>query len=62
MKRPKVKLIGENDNAFYILGMCQRAAKKAKWTEEEWKKVHAEMKSGDYDNLLRVVTEYFDVV
>ena len=34
--RPRVKLIGEDGNAFNILGICRQAAKKANWTDEQW--------------------------
>jgi hypothetical protein len=60
-KKPKVKLIGRDGNAFSILGFCHQAAKKANWTDEQWKLVQTEMMSGDYDNLLRTATEHFKV-
>ena len=63
MKYPQVKveLVGQDGNAFSILGRCQKAARKAGLTPEqidEWRK---EAMSGDYDNLLRVCVEYFNV-
>lgn len=60
-ERPVVKLIGGDGNAFAILGACQRAARTAGWTPEQWSKVRDEMTSGDYDHLLGVAMEYFDV-
>lgn len=60
-KKPKVKLIGENGNAWNIMGLCQRAAKKAGWTKEQIEAVMAEMKSGDYDHLLATAMKHFDV-
>jgi len=59
--KPYVKLVGKDGNAFSIIGFCHLAAKKAKWTPEQWKKVQKEMMSGDYDNLLAVAMTYFDV-
>lgn len=59
--KPKVKLIGQDGNAFVLLGICQRAARKAKWSEEKWQRVRNEMTSGDYNNLLAKVQEHFDV-
>lgn len=63
MKYPnvKVKLLGKNGNAFAILGLCQRAAKKAGLTAEQIKEFMDEATSGDYDNLLGTCMKYFDV-
>lgn len=60
-KKPKLKLVGQNGNAFMILGLAKRAAVKAKWTPEQWKKVSEEMTSGDYNHLLSVACAHFDV-
>jgi len=61
MKKPVVKLIGQDGNAFNIMGLCQRAARKAGWTKEQIETVMAEMKTGDYDHLLATAMKYFDV-
>ena len=60
-KYPKVrvKLIGEDGNAFAILGRCIEAARKAKVSPEEIKAFHAEATSGDYDHLLRTCMRWF---
>jgi hypothetical protein len=60
-KRPIVKLVGQDGNAFAILGLCQRAAERAGWTRERIDAVMTEMRSGDYDHLLRTAMEHFDV-
>lgn len=60
-EKPYVKLIGNGGNAFAILGACSRAARKAGWTTDEWKKVQDEMMKGDYNNLLSKAMEYFNV-
>lgn len=59
----KVKLIGEDGNAFSILGRCKRAmmAKDNGYTMADWDVFHAEATSGDYDHLLRTVMDWFDV-
>ena len=59
--KPTVELIGRDGNAFAIMGECRKAARKAGWTDEQWKLVQTEMTSGDYDNLLVVVEKYFEV-
>ena len=60
MSKPTVDLIGK-DNAFGILGACMKAAKRAGWTKENVKEFHDKATSGDYDHLLNVTCEYFDV-
>lgn len=59
MVRPVVKLIGEDGNAFAILGRCKRASKNV-WTKEQWNAFHKEATSDDYQHLLRTVVAYFD--
>ena len=58
--KPEVILVGENGNAFRILGLCQRAARNH-YTEDEWKEIRKEMMSGDYDHLLVTAMHFFDV-
>jgi hypothetical protein len=60
-KRPAVKLIGQDGNAFGILGRCQRAARKAGNSAEDVETFVAEATSGDYSHLLAVVQEWFEV-
>lgn len=60
-KKPKVKLIGRDGNAFAIIGACQEAARKAGMPADQIKTIIAEMMSSNYDNLLMVATKYFDV-
>jgi len=62
MEKPVVELIGQNGNAFAVIGACQRAARRAGWPKEKWEEVRAKMMSGDYDHLLRVAMEEFEVV
>ncbi len=59
-KKPSVKLIGKDGNAFFILGTVRRALLKAGMKEEADEFIR-EATSGDYENLLRVVMEYIDV-
>lgn len=60
-KKPKVKLIGEDGNAFAILGRVFKAAQAVGWTKEEWDAFKKEATSGDYDHLLRTVMKYCEV-
>lgn len=59
--KPHVKLTGKDGNAFSILGSCSKAAKKAGWTKDEVDSFMSEAMLGDYNNLLCVAAEYFDV-
>lgn len=61
MDKPEVKLIGKDGNAFFILGTCQQAARRAGWSPAEIKSFVDKATSGDYNNLLRVVQDHFDV-
>ena len=59
--RPKLKLTGENGNAYNLLGLAHRAAKEAGWSKERWEEVRTRATSGNYDNLLAVLQEEFEV-
>lgn len=56
-----VKLIGENGNAFVILGKVQRALQKAGYPKEFIDNYISEATSGDYDHLLQVTMDYVEV-
>jgi len=59
-RRPVVKLIGKDGNAYFILGTVKKALEK-EGMRQEAKEFIEKATSGDYDNLLRVVMEYVDV-
>ena len=61
MSKPELVLVGEDGNAFSILGRAQRVARKAGWPEEQIKEFITEATSGDYDHLLQTCNKYFDV-
>jgi hypothetical protein len=56
--KPKLVLVGEDGNAFYILGKAMRVAKK---NGLDWEKIKTEATLGDYDHLLQTMMKYFDV-
>ena len=60
-QKPKLKLIGQDGNAFAILGLAQREAKKAGWTKEKIEKFLEECMSGNYNHLLATCMDHFDV-
>ena len=61
MERPELKLIGQDGNAFMVLGLARKAAVKAGWTKEEIEKFISEATNGDYSHLLTTCTNYFNV-
>jgi hypothetical protein len=60
--KPELVLVGEDGNAFAILGAAQKAARRAGWPQEKITAMLDEAKSGDYDHLLQTMMEYFEVV
>ena len=58
----EVELIGEDGNAFNVIGKVKKALKKNNVPQETVTEFVEEATSGDYDNLLRVVTKWVDVV
>ncbi len=57
----KVKLSGKDGNAFNLMGLCLKAAKKAKVEKTETDEFLKEAMSGDYDHLLQTCMKWFDV-
>lgn len=53
-----VKLIGQDGNAFSILGQVQKAMKAADLEKIEMDEFLEEAMSGDYNHLLRTVMEW----
>jgi hypothetical protein len=55
----EIDLTGPHGNAFYILGVAKSLCKQLDFNESF---VLNEMKSGDYDNLIKVFDKYFGSV
>jgi hypothetical protein len=53
-QRPNCELVGQDGNAFAIMGRVSRALKKNGFSEAEVSMYLSEATSGDYNNLLRV--------
>jgi hypothetical protein len=60
LRRPRVKVVGEDGNCFAILGRCQRAARRAGWPKAAIDAFVAEATAGTYDDLLATVMKFFD--
>lgn len=56
-----VQLVGNDGNAFAILGACKNAARKAGVEKAEIDLYLSEAMSGDYDHLLQVSMDWFNV-
>jgi hypothetical protein len=54
----RVKLIGEDGNAFNILGRVQSAMRRAKIDQKVIDEYLKEATSGDYNHLLATTTKY----
>ena len=60
IKHPEVtvQLIGEDGNAFSIIGRTTRALRRACVDAEEIKEFQRQARSGDYDNVLQTVMQW----
>jgi len=56
-----VKLVGEDGNAFAILGRCRQAMREADLPKDEVDEFFTEATSGDYDHLLQTCMRWFEV-
>lgn len=57
----QVRLVGEDGNAFAIMGRVATALRRAGVSNEEIEAYYAESTSSDYDNLLRTATRWVQV-
>jgi hypothetical protein len=57
----QVQLVGEDGNAFAIMGRVASALKDAGVSKEEIDEYYAESTSGDYDHLLRTAVKWVAV-
>lgn len=58
--KPTVRLVGEDGNAFAILGRCTVAARRAGWSKDQIDAFQKKATAGDYNHLLRTVLEHFE--
>ncbi len=57
----RVKIIGEDGNAFAILGRVQKALRQVRYDKEFIGKYMEQATSGSYDNLLHATMTYVEV-
>ena len=60
-EKPGLELVGNDGNAWAIMGNAQRVARKAGWSREKIEEVMDEAMEGDYDHLLQTMMKHFDV-
>lgn len=58
----RVRLTGEDGNAFNILGLVNKALKRANVPLEERTQFMEDATSGDYDHLLAVCNQWVEVM
>lgn len=56
-----VQLSGNDGNAFMVLGLCQRAAKKGGLSEKEISAFMTEAQAGNYSHLLNTAMTWFTI-
>ncbi len=59
-KKVSLTLVGLDGNAFSLLGAFSKQARREGWQKEEVDSVVNEAMSGDYNNLLRVLSSHCD--
>ena len=58
-KKQVIDLTGPDGNAFYILGTAMKLCKQIGISSERTDEILDEMKSSDYENLIKVFDKYF---
>ena len=59
--KPTIQLTGQDGNAMAIIARCRRAARDDGWTPDEIAEWVELAMSGDYNNVLMMAMEHFDV-
>ena len=58
-KKQVIDLTGPDGNAYYILGTAMNLCKQIDISSDRTKEILDEMKSSDYENLIKVFDKYF---
>lgn len=58
-KKQVIDLKGPEGNAFVLLGIASKISKQLGFDEDECDKIQNEMKSSDYENLIKVFDDKF---
>jgi hypothetical protein len=57
-KKVRLRLVGLDGNAFFLMGAFARQARREGWTKEEIDAVLDEARSRDYDHLLSTLSAH----
>ena len=58
-KKQVIDLTGPDGNAFYLLGTAMNLCKQVGISSERTEEILDELKSSDYENLIKVFDKYF---
>jgi len=58
----EIELSGPEGNAFYLMALVEKIGSQLRLSVEKKNKIITDMKSGDYENLLKVFIENFGKV
>lgn len=61
IQKPVCRLVGENGNAFNILGLVCRSLQAAKVPPDVMQNFMNSAMSGDYNHLLRTCSDYVEI-
>ena len=61
-KKQVIDLTGPDGNAYYLLGTAMNVCKQLDLSSEKTEEILDEMKSSDYENLIKVFDKYFGKV
>ena len=61
-KKQVIDLTGPDGNAFYLLGTAMNLCKQIGISSERTEEILDEMRSSDYENLIKVFDKYFGKV
>ena len=59
--KPKVKIIGENENVFNLLGICGRVLKKAGQVDKSKEMSERVLAARSYEESLQIMSEYCEL-
>lgn len=60
--KPQAKVIGEDGNVFVLMGICSKALKRANQADKAKEMSEKIFNAGDYDESLRIMGEYCELV
>lgn len=61
LKKPKVKITGEDGNIFNLIGICSKALNKSNQPQQAKEMTSRVFSAGSYDEALSIIDEYCDL-